>query len=56
MMNKKMSKVFESDRKMELRMRLAVKQLRPLSAHAVFGAQIAEKEMLNRIIARVRRL
>lgn len=55
-MNKKMSKVFESDRRMELRMRLAVKQLRPLSAQAIYGEQNTEKEIVNRIIARVRRL
>lgn len=55
-MNKKIRRVFESDRRMELRMRLAVKQTKSFVPQFTYGVQTAEKEMVNRIIARVRRL
>ncbi|MCH7587661.1 MAG: hypothetical protein IIC78_06455 [Chloroflexi bacterium] len=55
-MNKKIRRVFESDRRMELRMRLAAKRARPIVPQSIYTVQTAEREMLNRIIARVRQL
>lgn len=55
-MNKKMRRVFESDRRMELRMRLAAKRNGSYPSQSIYGVHTEEKELVTRLIARVRRL
>ena len=58
-MAKKKKGVFEADRKMELRMRLAAKQAARLAYAGPKGnlpVEVPELELLNRIIDRVRHL
>jgi hypothetical protein len=56
---KKSKSLFEADRRMELRLRLAVKQAAESGgsgAMLILESQQPPKELVNRLIAKVRRL
>lgn len=58
-MAKKKKGVFEADRRMELRMRLAVKRARDgdrAGLPTYLNVELPERDLLGRIIARVRTL
>ncbi|MEE9507659.1 MAG: hypothetical protein V3V44_00090 [Anaerolineales bacterium] len=58
-MNAKNRKVFETDRRMELRLRLAAKKARVASEPVMipqYATRIPERELVTRIIERVRTL
>ncbi len=58
-MNAKYRKVFETDRRMELRLRLAAKKARVASKPVMipqYATRIPERELVTRIIERVRTL
>jgi len=55
-MAKKKRGVFEADRKMELRMRLAAKRAASGDRAGVLSVELPERDLLGRIIARVRTL
>ena len=59
MMNMKSRKVFETDRRMELRLRLAAKKAKTFNGPVLvpnYASRIPEREIVTRIIERVRRL
>jgi hypothetical protein len=58
-MDKRSKRMFESDRKMELRLRVALKQVADAGASGslpMLDGQLPPKELVNRLIAKVRRL
>lgn len=58
-MNKRSRKVFETDRRMELRLRLAAKKAKTLAGPVLvpqYASRIPEREIVTRIIERVLRL
>lgn len=58
-MGKQPKELFETDRKMELRLRLALKQVAEAGvsgAALVLDGQQPPKELVNRLIAKVRKL
>jgi hypothetical protein len=58
-MNSQKQRVFEQDRRMELRLRLAAKQAaenRPPAAELAGWGDLPEPEVVARLIARVRKL
>lgn len=58
-MNKRSRKMFETDRRMELRLRLAAKKVKTLKGPVLvpqYANRIPEREIVTRIIERVRRL
>ena len=59
MMNQKRKKVFETDRRMELRLRLAAKKAKVVAKPVMmpqYSHRIPEREVVTRLIERVRRL
>lgn len=58
-MKKNLRKVFEADRKMELRVRLAAKRARRMPERSLaqkYGVITPDREVVSRIIKRVRKL
>ena len=57
-MNEKQRRVFEVDRRMELRLRLVAKQaeLGDASGTSPLNHELPERDLVSRLIARVRRL
>ena len=58
-MNEKQRRIFEVDRRMELRMRLVAKQAEMgegVSGTSPLNPELPEREIVSRLIARVRRL
>lgn len=57
-MSKKDKRVFETDKKMELRLRLAMKQVgeQARNASQAIEAQLPARELLDRLITRVEQL
>jgi hypothetical protein len=57
-MNEKQRRVFEVDRRMELRLRLVAKQaeLGDSSGTSPLNPELPERDLVSRLIARVRRL
>jgi hypothetical protein len=57
-MNEKQRRVFEVDRRMELRMRLVAKQaeLGDSGGTSPLNPELPERDLVSRLIARVRRL
>jgi hypothetical protein len=58
-MKKQMRKIFEADRKMELRVRIAAKRAQTMPERALvrnYAMNTPEREIVSRIIKRVRKL